>query len=952
MSPYERILASLRYDRAGSLLVALYPPATRRDAVHQTLVRRLAEASYRVLTMAVTHQRDLPDAVAVAAAGGERRPDVVVLYALEDLPAERREDFLRRSNLHRDALAELEVSVVVLLTRTVWGWIGNNAPDLSRWVDGPVVLPEEAPDDGALAVTRRLQSRLEAGRPSEPEERVDLDSVRGTRPVGRLVELVKSNPSSGAYGLVGPPGCGKSDTLRRMAQALSAAGLVFPVVADCLYEPEGPKRARLHKAVLRALMSAAEPEELERPQTRKAWDQARALLRQEQLPTAYGKTIGPLRAALQAHRRRPLFLLIDGSEAIFEGSIRELCGLSRFLLTLPPSVLFAGGEAAPVHRLNLDYLPPIPVLDRAGETDSESIRAVEALVRRRSGVALSELFSRTDDAQRFAVLSAGNPGQVFSLLRQCLAQAEGLPLSRALIDRVAEEQLVSLRRALRPDDLEALAEVRRSRRSGGIRGALLDRGIVLAYLKGGDVWFAPHPVLAEWLAMRLGGRAGAGRREAAGVLSRGLPEDWIGRLAAQWQEIREAHPGEVRFLHDALVDPEALVKLYVEPECQQINPANLDEDAPGRAVREPVRDWLNAFLEGEVLRRDGGHAVFVLSDAGMGKSSLLTMLRLSHLAGLWPKALDFRLLKLGEDTLREIESIENHRRTVLLLDALDEDPAAWGRIEERLKDVLLATVGFRQVILTCRTQFFPQTEDRSIERLGKIAVGGFVCHLLYLSPFSDAKVEEYLRKVFPDTWRERLPKWLVGRDEPDLRGRARRAVATMRSLRMRPMLLAHIQDLIDEDADRWTEYRIYHTLVDRWLAREEAKEKSKVTRKELWGACEAVALYLQKAGKRELALAELDEVFSDQELAERLETFDFGGRSLLNRTSELGFRFSHYSIQEFLVAHVLMSDERLEILSSLHITDQLRAFLQSEGDLRDARMTTRSRSGTPGPAAS
>ncbi len=540
MTPYERILASLRYEGGGSLLVALYPPATRRDVVHQSLVRRLGEASYSVVTMAVSHQRDLTDAIAVAAAGGDRRPDVVVLYALEDLPAERRQDFLRRSNFHRDTLVELEVSVIVLLTRTVWGWIGNNAPDLARWVDGPVLLAEGAPSDDALALTSRPQSRLDAGRPSEPEEWVDLDEIRGSRPVERLVELVRSNPSAGAYGLVGPPGCGKSHTLRRMAEALAETGLVAPVVADGLSETGGlsattSPRTGLYRAVLRALLSAAEPEELEC--SAEPWDRARALLeRQDAVPERLVAAIRDVRASLQARRERPIFLLIDSRKPFSAGPARDLSVLSPFLLTLPPSVLFADGGGAVSeyrleHHLNLDYLPPIPVLDRDGRADPAAVRAVSELVRRRSGVELSELFARADDAERFAVLSAGSPGQVFSLLRQCMAKAEGLPLSRALIDRVAEDELVSLRRSLRPGDLEALKGVRRDRRSDGVRGALLDRGIVLAYQKGNDLWFAPHPVLAEWLEARFGGKAGADRRQAAEVLSSGLPEDWIGRIA-------------------------------------------------------------------------------------------------------------------------------------------------------------------------------------------------------------------------------------------------------------------------------------------------------------------------------------------------------------------------------------------------------------------------------------
>lgn len=69
----------------------------------------------------------------------------------------------------------------------------------------------------------------------------------------------------------------------------------------------------------------------------------------------------------------------------------------------------------------------------------------------------------------------------------------------------------------------------------------------------------------------------------------------------------------------------------------------------------------------------------------MGKSSLLMMLKLTHLTQFWPSGLDFRLLKLGPKTLEEIGGIRRRRKTVLLLDALDEDPATWGLIDDRIK---------------------------------------------------------------------------------------------------------------------------------------------------------------------------------------------------------------------------------------------------------------------------
>ncbi len=412
------------------------------------------------------------------------------------------------------------------------------------------------------------------------------------------------------------------------------------------------------------------------------------------------------------------------------------------------------------------------------------------------------------------------------------------------------------------------------------------------------------------------------------VISIGLAKGWIQKLLALWGQIRSERHAEIEEIKNVFGDPELLAPYYVEPDCQPFNPADYHEGEPIRAFRQPIRDWLNRFLEGPYLERDGRNTVFLLSDAGMGKSSLLMMLKLTHLSGFWPNSLRFVLLKLGRETLDEVAALDRHDHTVLLLDALDEDPMARGRIEERLAELLRASASFRQVILTCRTQFFPEVGEAPIEKRGKVEVAGYVCNLLYLSLFSKEQVDVYLAKVYPNRITDRIRKWLKRTDNPRLE-RARDLVLSMETLRMRPMLLAHVRDLMEADVECWTSYRVYRALVETWLLREERKLKGKIRKEELWQACRAVALELQRRDVRLLSQEELGALLTESPEAGLIERFDVGGRSLLNRNSAGSFRFAHYSIQEFLVADALI--ERWSAGSKsgkrLRMTDQILGFL-------------------------
>ncbi|MCI5212344.1 MAG: effector protein PipB, partial [Candidatus Electrothrix sp. ATG2] len=226
-----------------------------------------------------------------------------------------------------------------------------------------------------------------------------------------------------------------------------------------------------------------------------------------------------------------------------------------------------------------------------------------------------------------------------------------------------------------------------------------------------------------------------------------VKSSWVKPLWRLLERVTGEQKKELDRLRDEFVDPEQLRGLYIEPYFQDRNPADAHQDDLLSAAQQPAFERINDFFRGELpLEKDGRHQMFILSDAGMGKTSLLLMIKLMHLVGLWPKGYYCAFFKLGEDTLERIQALPNKGKTMLLLDALDEDLKAWKRIRERLLELLQASEDFRRVIISSRIQFFPEMEPDRLGRSEIKVLSGYHCPVLYLSPFNDFQVQEFIER--------------------------------------------------------------------------------------------------------------------------------------------------------------------------------------------------------------
>ncbi|UCE08372.1 MAG: hypothetical protein JSW07_10280, partial [bacterium] len=313
---------------------------------------------------------------------------------------------------------------------------------------------------------------------------------------------------------------------------------------------------------------------------------------------------------------------------------------------------------------------------------------------------------------------------------------------------------------------------------------------------------------------------------------------------------------------------------YIKPNCQDVDPAQEEEIRLVHGVQADLFENVDKLLSNP----DKYKYLILLADSGMGKTSFV----LNYYARHWRhsrrrRKFNLTLVPLGiKNADSQIEKIKDRSNTVLFLDAFDEDTLAIKDHRERLGRLLSLSEGFRQVLITSRTQFFLREEEipreTGIIKVSVTAAGESHEHQfykLYLSPFSDEQVEKYLKRRFP----------LLRRKQCRL---ARNMVQKIPLLTVRPMILAHIQDLVQSGKTINFAFQLYEEMVEAWLERERPFVKNKDDLRR-FSEDLAIDLYLKREqrGSERVHYTELETIA--QTFGIRLQAWQMRGRSLLNR---------------------------------------------------------------------
>lgn len=295
-----------------------------------------------------------------------------------------------------------------------------------------------------------------------------------------------------------------------------------------------------------------------------------------------------------------------------------------------------------------------------------------------------------------------------------------------------------------------------------------------------------------------------------------------------------------------------------------------------------LMDLTEAMNEIFYKKRKRNKFYALLGDSGMGKTTFFVNLIEKCLKDFRIRNKEIYLFYLSNqrlDFFEAIKRIKNKSRSILLIDAFDEDLLARKNYKKRLKEITYATESFDTVVISSRPQIFPKVNlEPSITNLPNSGTGPKFHEYtrFYMTPFSDDLIREILQKKYKGKLEDFNTSWEF--------------LQKFKDLKRRPLLIRYIDDL--EKYNPTCLYESYEIIVDRWAEREQGKTRAPW----LVDASKKIANYMHQKKEYFLTIEELDG------FDVRLDKGSIRHRSLLTRNSNDQYVFVHNSFMEYLLA--------------------------------------------------
>lgn len=328
-----------------------------------------------------------------------------------------------------------------------------------------------------------------------------------------------------------------------------------------------------------------------------------------------------------------------------------------------------------------------------------------------------------------------------------------------------------------------------------------------------------------------------------------------------------------------------------------LNNDSADDDEPSPIYLDNTQDkgrlLIEQFCKHEFDIKTGKKYYLCLADCGMGKTTFLINLyyQISKLGKYYCKFISLQ----EPNCLTEIDSISQKGRTILLLDALDENAQALANYTEFAEELERKTREFYRIVITSRTNFFDSESKERLPNHQKIS--GIASKLsgmrkFYITPFTDDDIKRYLKLRYRWNRQKQQNAWnLIKRNK---------------NLSVRPMLLRFMDELLAENQVFEYDFQLYECLFQKWIAREQNNYNDE-SKNMLYEGCLGLAKVIYYQWRKNGQIGITQEELKNYSISS-LENIQMKGHAILNRTNQGVYKFSHRSYWEYMLAKLAFSD--------------------------------------------
>ncbi|MEO1382643.1 MAG: TIR domain-containing protein, partial [Bacteroidota bacterium] len=362
---------------------------------------------------------------------------------------------------------------------------------------------------------------------------------------------------------------------------------------------------------------------------------------------------------------------------------------------------------------------------------------------------------------------------------------------------------------------------------------------------------------------------------------------------------------------------EALYPFFTLPYLKQVSedyiPTYLQKFSPSSFVQlsgasesgerqEAISTFLRIFEKSETAQ-ERRLEYLILGGTGMGKTTFLLNLFLAHLKRKQSRedALEIRFIPLRDPKIFDlIQEVPQPRRTILLLDGLDEASGAVQNAQTYIQRILEITQIFPIVIFSCRTQFFASEQDKLLEMWENTqSAQGTSWSKLYLSPLTEKEIYAYIDKKYD----------LL---EQGKRTKAQKIIEIAPDSMSRQMILGYLDEMIEEDLDEAKLIGLFHWIIQRWLGRQAARipqDRQEQFKEGLWEFSIEATLEMYQNRRMFISSQEIEDLAARNQFG--LSLHEMRTRSLLNRNKEGVFKFAHQSFFEYFLATAAATNRKI-----------------------------------------